>query len=176
MNKCKWLSDIIKFPDLSKWKIYEDELYELFVDTFITNHPTFNNKPVHIKKYPLDGNREHAFTHLTCKTESNAPRDVNDRLPDLRRAERLNWIKPVIENYPCLEECINCNKIKYWEELYKNKIRINLFFEDFRYFVVLEDRGNYYLLITAYYIHYDEVLEKKRNKYIQYCKQKKPLI
>ena len=42
---------------------------------------SFNNKPVHIKKYPLDGNREHAFTHLTCKTESNNPVDVNDRLP-----------------------------------------------------------------------------------------------
>ena len=46
MNKCKWLPDIIKFSDLSKWKIYEDELYELFVNTFIKNHPTFNTKPV----------------------------------------------------------------------------------------------------------------------------------
>ena len=167
MNKCKWLPDIIECSNLSEWKMYEDKLYELFVETFINNHPTFNNKPVHVKKYPLDGNKEHAFTHL---------KDVNDRLPDLRRAERITWIKPVIENYPCLEECLNCNKIKYWEEIYRNKLRINLFFEDFRYFVVLEDRGNYYLIITAYYIHYDDVLEKKRKKYIQYCKQKKPLI
>ena len=98
MNSCKWLPDIIECSNLSEWKIYEDKLYELFVNTFIKNHPTFNNKPVHIKKYPLDGNREHAFTHLTCKTESDNPKDVNDRLPDLRRAERITWIKPVIEN------------------------------------------------------------------------------
>ena len=84
--------------------MYEDKLYELFVETFINNHPTFNNKPVHVKKYPLDGNREHAFTHLTCKTESDNPKNVNDRLPDLRRAERITWIKSVIENYPCLEK------------------------------------------------------------------------
>lgn len=49
MNRCKWLPDIIEFSDLNKWKIYEDELYELFVNTFIKNHPTFNNKPVHVK-------------------------------------------------------------------------------------------------------------------------------
>lgn len=176
MKKCKWLPNIIDFPDLNKWKEYENDLYKLFVENFIQSHPIFNNKPVHIKRFPLDGNREHAFTHLTCKTESDNPKDVNDRSPDFRRAERLNWIKPVIEHYPCLEDCIDCNKIKYWEELFKNKVRINLFFEDFRYIIVLEDRGNYYLLITAYYIHYDGVIQKKKMKYLQYEKQKKPLI
>ena len=37
--------------------MYEDKLYELFVHTFINNHPIFNNKPVYVKRYPLDGNR-----------------------------------------------------------------------------------------------------------------------
>jgi len=48
------------------------------------------------------------------------------------------------------------------------KVDFLIFFEDERYLVILEERANYMLLITAYYLEYDNALEKQKKHYDQY--------
>ena len=45
------------------------------------------------------------------------------------------------------------------------KTRLHFFNPQDRYMIVLEKRKTYYLLITAYYIEYDNTLNKKIREY-----------
>ncbi len=50
--------------------------------------------------------------------------------------------------------------------------RVHFLFEEERYLVILEKRKTYNLLITAYYLEYDNALEKQLKHYNQFKKQK----
>ena len=123
----------------------------------------------------MDGKYEHTFTHLTHKDEFHNSTNPNDRIPDPRRAERIAWNRAIIDNYTCKETCENCEKILYFEEMYKNNVRVYLLFKDVKFLVILEKRENYNLLITGYYIEYEHAMRKYIKKYEQYKKQKTPL-
>ena len=173
--KCKWLTPIITLDEYdNNWEKYNDKLYEIFVRDFITNELFFNNKKVCVRINVKQNNYEHAFIHLTC-VSTKMSNDPNDRIPDFRRCERLEWNREIIENYICKNNCTNCRKILFYEHYYKNRIRINLVFADVRFKVILEKRKNYYLLITGYYIEFDHTLRKEINKAELFRKQKTPL-
>lgn len=172
---CKWLPKIITLDDFNgNWELYKDELYKIFVNDFINNPLYFKNKKVEIRTNPKQNNYEHAFVHLTCETMKDGI-NINDRIPDFRRCERIAWNRRIIENYPCNYSCNNCQKILYYEEYYKNTIRVTLLFYDVRFKVILEKRTNYFLLITGYYIKYDKILKKEIIKVQKFNKQKTPL-
>ena len=97
------------------------------------------------------------------------------RIPDLRRCERIEWNREIIENSECKKGCNRCKKILYYEHYYKNNIRINLVFVDARFKVIIEGRENYYLLITGYYMEFDNTISKEIKRYNQFNKQKTPL-
>ena len=172
---CTWLPPIIKLETFSgDWDKYYKNLYEKFVNDFIEKPLYFNNKIVQVRINPKQNNYEHAFIHLTCETMKDGI-TLNDRIPDLRRCERIGWNRAIINNYPCTNSCKNCDKILYYEEYYKNTIRISLLFYDVRFKVILEQRENYYLLITGYYIKYDFRLNKELKRAKDYFQQKTPL-
>ena len=164
MTTCKWLPPLEICSDLANWKLYEDQIYEMFLNDFVNSQTFYIDDPVKIKKYPVIDGREEAFWHVTCQDYSHK----HERSPDLRRCERIRWIRKLIENNDCnQEECIFCDGIKVWNEA-DNKNRIHILFENERYMVVLEPRNNYYLLITAFYFDQDHALRKKLNKYEKY--------
>ncbi len=172
---CLWLPKIITLEEFNgNWAAYNDAIYKIFINDFIKNKLYFRNKKVEIRINPKENNYEHAFIHLTSK-EVNQPVDVNDRIADLRRCERIAWNRKIIENYECKNSCPNCRKILYYEEYYKNNIRINLLFADVNFKVILEKRKNYYLLITGYYIYYKHKMKKELKKVTTYLQQKTPL-
>ena len=173
---CLWLPKIITLEMFKGiWEEYNNELYKIFIRDFIINKLYFKNKKVVVRANPKYKNYEHAFIHLTTTSIPNA-KDINDRLPDLKRCERLEWNRKIIENYECKNNCPTCKKILYYEEYYKNNIRISLLFPDVRFKVVLEERKDYFLLITGYYINYDYRLNKELKKANLYSKQKTPLV
>ena len=182
--ECKWLPDINPCKNLSaeSYKNYEEELYRTFRKIFFEDKLKFNNLPIRVDTNPRYLEYETAFIHLTCKTESKTPKDLNDREPDLRRAERLHWIKYVIENYPCLEKCEKCDGVLLYKEYFKGnerRERTKLFFPNAQYIVILEKRKNYYKLISAFYIDRgfeDRNIKKYYNKYYEYKRQGTPLI
>lgn len=175
LYKCKWLPDIIECKDFGKWNEYLENIYKVFKKDFIENKPIFEEKVVNFRKAPMDGKYEYAFIHLTHKDEYHDSSNPNDRIPDPRRAERIGWNRPIIENYKCDENCENCEKILYFEEYYKNNIRAYFLFKNAKFLVILEKRKKYNLLITGYYIEYDNAMNKYINKYEKYKKQKTPL-
>ena len=78
---------------------------------------------------------------MVCRfTNTKATSNPNDRIPDLRRCERLKWNREIIEN----NNCVGCKKKLYYEQYYKNNVRINLLFPDVRFKVILEKRDKYY--------------------------------
>lgn len=99
----------------------------------------------------------------------------NDRIPDPRRAERIGWNKPIIENYLCDENCNNCEKILYFEKYYKKNVRAYFLFKNVKFLVIIEKREKYNLLITGYYVEYENAMNKFLREYEQYKKQKTPL-
>lgn len=175
MIDCKWLPDIIKCNDYSQWNEYLDELYKIFQKDFIEDKIIFENKIVNFRKAPKDGNYEHAFIHLTHRDMLHNSKDPNDRLPDIPRAERIGWNKPIIENYKCKETCANCEKVLYFEKYYKKNVRAYFLFKDVRFLVILEKRKDYNLFITGYYLDYDNAMEKHIKNYNAYIMQKTPL-
>ncbi len=65
---------------------------------------------------------------------------------------RIEFPKAFVENYLCSYNCCS-NKPLYWTKYTtKNKFRNHIIFHE-NYLVVIEDRENYFLLITGYYVH-----------------------
>lgn len=175
MNKCKWLPEIIECKDFGKWNEYLDEIYTIFQKDFVKDKIMFEGKYVNYRKAPMDGKYEHTFIHLTHKDIFHNSNDPNERTPDLRRAERIGWHKPIIENYLCKEYCKDCEKILYFEEYHGKNIKAYFLFKDVRFLIIIEKRKKYNLLITGYYVEYDNAMEKYLKKYNKYKKQKTPL-
>lgn len=172
---CRWLTPLITFEQYGNdWEKYRKKLYEIFIRDFIKNNLYFENRKVQIRVNPKENGFEHAFIHLTCESLDKTG-DPNNRIPDFRRCERLEWNREIIENYLCSDNCKKCRKILYYEHYYKNHVRVNLVFADARFKVILEKRDKYILLITGYYIKYDYMLNKEINRAKLFEKQKTPL-
>lgn len=164
-NKC-WLPKLELFEDYgNNWPVYEDTLYAIFKTDFITTHPDFDNMRVGVRHYPIVHDKEEAFYHTTCEDYFGD----GERTPDLRRCERIRWIRAFIEKYDCdPTNCGNCSGVKVWREPYKNRTRVHILLEEERYLVILENRNTYYLLITAFYLDQNHSLRKQLKKYEQY--------
>lgn len=164
-----WLPSLNPYDFEEDYKIYESRLYKKYRADFIDSHPLYETKIVKVRFQPIIDGYEESFIHFTCKKYEN----VEAREPDFKRCERLHWIRKVIENYLCKESCAEvCSGILIWEEPYKMYSRVHFLFEDERYLVIIEKRETYNLLITAYYLEYDNALEKQLKHYAQYKKAK----
>lgn len=165
INNC-WLPKQEFLSDYKNcWEDYEAVIYSIFKKDFIDSTPVFDEKVVNIRKHPREFDKEEAFFHVTCKDYS----DKGDRKPDLRRCERIRWVRSFIENYMCdATKCENCEGIKVWNEPYKSNERVHLLLVEERYIVIIEKRKTYCLLITAYYLDYDHSLKKQLKHYEKY--------
>ncbi len=169
-NEICWLPPIIPCENLARRPEYEDLLYKIFRADFIDSYPYLFNKKVKIRFHPKFQNREEAFYHVTCKNYST---DSTEREPDLRRSERISWVRAFMENHNCRKnECLpDCSGIKLWKEPWKSTYRIHIMLEEEKYVVVAEEREEYCLLITGYYIDYEHSLRKLRQRYERYSRQ-----
>ena len=164
-----WVPPIEECNSLGNWKQYQERIYSIFKQDFIDSVPLYESVNVNIKHYPIEYGKEEAFYHVTCKDYNNC----GDRVPDLRRCERIRWVRAFIENNCNLMMCEECEGIKTWRERYKNKTRVHILLEEEKYMVVLEHRPQtenhkeYFLLITAFYFDYDNALKKQLNHYEQ---------
>lgn len=163
--RCKWLPDLISCMDLNLFPEYEEQIYQIFLDDFVRSSPIFDGLNVRIRRHPLVDNKEQAFFHLTsCDYMKN-----QTRVPDLKRCERIRWVRAFIENYQCNPAlCKECDGIKVWEEPYHSNSRVHLLLEEENYMVIIERRERYNLLITAYYFDYHHSLEKQLRNYEKY--------
>ncbi len=161
--KPEWLPEIISISDYGgDWNKYLKVIYRIFKRDFFKSQPKFEKKNVCVLVKPITDGKECGFWHLISegKIEEN-------RTPDLRRCERINWPKPII---------INCNKpeVLIWEVTSKRKghkdKRVCIWLEKFNYITILGQRNKYFLLLTTYLTdrnHTRRKLKKQYNKYLK---------
>lgn len=135
----KWLPEIITLQDCGgNWSEYIEVVYDVFREDFVSDKPYFRGRRLKLKRYPMSQDKESTFWHMTSEGSNEA-----ERLPDLRRCERIGWIKPIIENSRDPE-------IRAWSIRQKGETRISLWLERYEYLVILADRKDYILPWTAY--------------------------
>ena len=152
-----WLPGLVLFGDSGgNWDRYVDTLYGFFRKDFLDDVPEYQGTRVAVKQLPMEQSKVAGFWHLISEGKAE-----EDRLPDLRRCERIRWPRPIIEHH---SEPV----IKEWVNRRKGRERVCLWFEDVDYLVVLAVRKGYYLLWTAYPVtrpHTRRRLEKEYQAY-----------
>lgn len=142
------------------FQAYIEDIYNYFKEDFIKKQPSFRGQKLRLKRYPLFKEKEATFWHMTSEGENE-----DERIPDLRRLERIKWPAYIINNseHPYL---------KVWENNRGNKTNILIFHEREDYLVVLR-RGNGYIIPwTAYIVTYRARREKLLKEYQDYIKSK----
>ena len=149
-----WLPDLLLFSDYDgEWEMYLEALYQHFCRDFVNSKPSYPGKRWALKRYPLEKGKEATFWHLISEGQAES-----ERLPDLRRCERICWPRAMID-------AISAGRVKVWRNQRGGEQRVLLALEDFSYVVVLADRGDYILLWTAYGVEREHTRDKLRKEY-----------
>lgn len=162
-------SEILDLDIIEADKIF-DELYTYFSRDFL-EEDTYLNSSIYInpRRFRKDQGKELDFWHLTTKEniyykkdENNRQKKVIERLLDPRRAERIEWIKKIIENHT-----ISDIKLFYHQESNaKRDIRLYLWLEEHDFVVILQKLGkSSSFLVTSFYVTHDGKREEYKNRY-----------
>lgn len=120
------------------WSDYETALYRIFLNEIARGSLQFRGMPVRCRRIPETRGRWAAFWHLVQEG-----RVEEERIPDLRRCERIGWVRWIIENdgaHPGIEA---------WENSRGTEVNALLWYRE-EYLVVMAQRRDYWLLKTAY--------------------------
>ncbi len=160
-NKCSWIPEIIELKDFNgDWNLYENYLYNIFSDHFLNSNPVFMGKPVLPRKHPIYNGKYESYFHITC----GHYRDIEERVPDFRRCERIKWPKAMIDNTEC--NCLgNCDNYCIWKKQYRNTFRYSLLLKSEKYLVILEERVKYFVLVSAYPLTYSHAFHDQLEYY-----------
>ncbi|MBD5213944.1 MAG: hypothetical protein HDS75_03875 [Bacteroidales bacterium] len=167
MEECIEIESYLELPELielsefgGNFAQYLEAVYNIFTDEFIRNRPTFRGVRLGLKKYPISDGKEATFWHMTSKGE-----DEQNRLPDLRRLERIKWPSFIINNseHPYL---------RVWENTRGSKTNVLILHEAENYVVILRKGNGYLLPWTAYLIEHEWRKKKFLKEYDEYIKSK----
>jgi len=145
MSICNHLPLITELPDYSgNWNEYLEAIYNIFKNDFIDNTVLWNSKPVRIFWEKQFQGKERSFWHIISKGKD----DLN-REPDLRRCERVSWVRELLME--CTEECEN---LLIWTKYHvkSKRNRVYIWCREVNYIVVIEERKINYHLITAFVV------------------------
>jgi len=140
-DRPEWLPPLVLLRDCGgDWTAYLDIIYACFKQDFVDSKPVFEGLRLGLKRHPLTHGKEATFWHMI---QEGAIED--ERIPDLRRCERIRWPRPIIEH-------VRAPAVKAWSNQRKGEKRICLWLEHEDYLVILADRGDYILPWTAYLV------------------------
>ncbi len=134
-----WLPELTLLESFAgNWDGYLEAVYKIFKGGFVGANLTFDGKRIGLKRHPVEKGKEATFWHLISEGKTEA-----DRVPDMRRCERIGWPRAILDNRE--DDCL-----RIWSEVVKGDNRIHIFCEEVEYLFVLADRGTYVLPWTAY--------------------------
>lgn len=151
---------LLPLPDLiemsaynGNWDSYQKAIYQEFLDS-VVDKLKFLGLPIRCRYFePING-MHRGFWHLITENPENSKND-EDRIPNMRRCERIKWISHIISN-------AHDSDIVCWENKRGTDTNVVLWLESEKYMVVLSKRKDYYLLLTAY--DHNETKGKKNKK------------
>jgi len=130
-------------PFHGDWPTYEDRIYEAFLDSFVRADVWFRGWRVRAQYRPETRGKGFSFWHTISEAPDRNNRNEEDRIPDLRRCERIRWIRWVIEN-------AGSEEFPWWENRRGRDTHIVIWARKHDFAVVLAKRHDYYVLKTAY--------------------------
>lgn len=137
---------------------YLQAVYNVFVRDFVHSQPQFQGKRLRLKVHPYIDGKEYTFYHFTHDGDIET-----ERIPNLRRMERIPWPKPMIDNSTEPE-------LKIWRNQRGRHERILIFHDVENYLVVLEDRRKYILPWTTIYVDHPNRKKRLLKEYEEYKK------
>ena len=133
----------MELPDLflfhGDWARYIEELYRIYLDEIVNGDLIFQGLPIKCQFRPESKGKGYGFWHVI----SDGPAE-DERLPDLRRCERIQWISWIIRGAG------HDSRISWWENKRGRSTNVVLWLEKEDFAVILAKRSRYYLLKTAY--------------------------
>jgi len=152
-----WLPALILLSDHGgDWQRYIDAVYAVFNADFVARRSYFHGRKVLLigRDAELVRGKERRFWH--CVSEG---RIEDDRQPDLRRCERMPWMRPVIENDGDVA-------VDVWFETRSGScVRPHLWFNE-EYLVVLEQlwKGDFRPITTLHTFRRHQVTKYRRRR------------
>ena len=158
-----WLPPLVLLGDSQgNFEKYLDAVYACFVRDFVHSQTIFQGWSVLLKRHPMALEREATFWHLISSGKEEA-----DRLPDVRRCERISWPRAIIDH--ASDPLIKC-----WENQRRGETRVLLWLETVKYLVILARRERYYLLWTAYQTEREHTIRSLQREYERALKKLTP--
>lgn len=152
MTTPAWLPDIITLNDHGgDWQAFVDAVYGVFERDFVATTCLLRGDNVGVRRQPAHNGKWFTFWH--CVSEGKVE---EDRLPDLRRCERIPWIRPIIEQE-------TDQSVDVWTMKKNREERLYLWYNE-EYVVVLGVRKGYNLLITAFPTNRGHTVENMRRQ------------
>lgn len=149
-----------------------DQLYAVFQRDFVHSHPCYDGREVWY--FPdMDDGKEEVFWHLTTREErpKPVPRRMRHvvptppaqlaRYPDLRRCERLPWVRPLIEHAAWAE-------VLAWDYLEGDgATKTYVWLKDWDFVVIMKKYPDCKRrLITSFYVDSDYKQQDLERKYL----------
>lgn len=122
-----------------------DELHKIFLTDIKKHDLRYQGLPIVFdNRRDIEYHYEEGFWHIIT-------RGKGDRSLDFKRAKRLPWLKPIIENH-------NNADILLWieEDTDKKGKRVTktyFWYKNGKYLIVLTEKPNRYFLATAFYVN-----------------------
>lgn len=161
---CDKIPDIIELDTYNgDYEKYEEIIYSVYLETFEWEKFIWENKPIVQKKHPEYKDKAATFWHIISSGSNE-----QERIPDLRRYERIAWPAFILKY--CKD---NCSDILMWKNTRRGKTRILLWCKTIKYVVILDERADFCVFWTAYPIKYKHVEEKFLKEYNEYKKSLK---
>ncbi|MDP2855335.1 MAG: hypothetical protein Q8O28_13940 [Smithellaceae bacterium] len=156
-----WIPPLVLFEDFKgNWDAYLNAIYTYFKKDFVDSKPVFQGRRLGLKRFPLSQGKEAIFWHMIQEGTVE-----EDRIPDLRRCERIRWPRPIIEHD-------KDHAVKWWRNRRGREERICLWLQEENYLVILADRGDYILPWTAYLVEKPNRQRKLQKEYEAYWQNK----
>lgn len=159
-----WLPSPLDFAaDYSgNWDGFLEDAYTVFEGDFITNVTRYRSKKVILSdRFPDLGDGKHgSFWHVISTGDGKSE---STKVPDIKRAQVVGWIKPVLENCPDSE-------LLEWEEIRSNGRRRNdkrviIWYKSLDFVIILRKLDYVYVLITAHTVDYGSTRRKLQAAY-----------
>ena len=134
------------------WTDYEEGLYSVFHSDILQHDLRFRGSKVTARRTPEHKRKWACFWHLISEG-----RVEDDRMPDLRRCERIAWIRWIIENEA------ECADIEVWTNQRGREHNTLLWYRE-EYLIILSRRSRNLLLKTAYCTNSNHRIRKLRKE------------
>ena len=163
MHRPSWLPAELCYADYQgNWDNFISAVYDTFSKDFKQSDARYEGHKI-VYDSRIEFGKEVGFWHLVQKENIR----TRERLPDIRRCERISWPRPIIDYS---KEA----SVSVWKKDINRETRIHIWLEALDYIVVLSEKPKVVVLVTAFCINYESYRRKLRRDRDNYLQMQKP--